>query len=37
MARPVRSDYDNPGQFAQALREYEAANAPLLHLNKPLK
>jgi hypothetical protein len=26
MARPVRSDYDNPGQFAQALREYEAAN-----------
>ena len=26
MARPVRSDYDNPGQFGQALREYEAAN-----------
>jgi hypothetical protein len=30
MARPVRSDYDNPGQFAQALREYEAANAPVV-------
>jgi hypothetical protein len=26
MAQPVKSDYDNPGQFAQALREYEAAN-----------
>ena len=30
MARPVRSDYDNPGQFAQALREYEAANASVV-------
>jgi hypothetical protein len=26
MAKPVREDYDNPGQFGQALREWEAAN-----------
>jgi hypothetical protein len=28
MAKPVREDYDNPGQFAQALKAWEAANPP---------